>query len=89
MDPIEIVEGLVTRSRQVGLTMGEVCRAAGIAESTPSRWRSGKFMPKLRTLSLLMAVIEDRERLNASVIDGASGHTTVEMTLPGAPARVA
>lgn len=65
MDPIQIVNALVTRAKRVGLSMATVCSRAEVAESTVSRWKKGDFEPRLKVLAKLDKVISEEERLVA------------------------
>jgi predicted transcriptional regulator len=62
MNPIDIVDDLTQRARRAGLSMAEVCRRAGIAESTPSRWKAGTFEPRLSVLRKVEDVIAAEEK---------------------------
>ena len=64
MNTPPIVAELVDRAKRAGLTMSEVCRRAGVAETTPSRWKSGIFEPRFRTVAKMTAVIDEAEREN-------------------------
>lgn len=51
------VEALFARAKQHGIAMSRICDRAGIAESTPSRWRSdqnGASMKKLKALNIAL-----------------------------------
>lgn len=50
---------LVTRAKQAGLTMAEVCKDAGVAESTVSRAKRGSDM-KLGTLRKLTKIVDHK-----------------------------
>lgn len=62
MNPIQIVDELSERARLAGLSMAEVCRRAGIAASTPSRWRAGTFEPRMSVLRKVEDVIGAQEQ---------------------------
>ncbi len=47
----------MTRAKQAGLTMAEVCKDAGVAESTVSRAKRGSDM-KLGTLRKLTKIVD-------------------------------
>lgn len=47
---------------QVGATMAEVCREAGVGRSTPGRWARGVMPKTVRVVESLEAVIERRRR---------------------------
>lgn len=62
MDQAEIVEQLEARARALGLPMCEVCRRAGVAASTPSRWKGPKPIGMMfATLRKLTAVLDNAE----------------------------
>jgi predicted transcriptional regulator len=52
---VEFVE-MVSRS---GIPMADVCRKAGVAQSTPSRWKGEGWEPKTRTLRKMIEAFEE------------------------------
>lgn len=52
------IDEIVERARKSGVSMAEVCRKAGIAQSTPSRVRQGLWEPKPRTVRRLTEALE-------------------------------
>jgi transcriptional regulator with XRE-family HTH domain len=44
-------------ARAAGLTMTEVCRRAGLAQSTFTRWKAGKTAPTLEAYRKLLQVV--------------------------------
>lgn len=45
------------RARVAGLSIKEVCRRAGIAQSTFARWKAGTTSPRLDVCNRIVAVI--------------------------------
>jgi len=52
----------VARVRQSGSTLAEICRKAGIAPSTLTRWQSGETEPTLSVYRRLIEAVEAKER---------------------------
>lgn len=50
----EIVEQIRAHARSLGMTPAQLCRAAGVADSTYRRWRLGEFRPKQSTVEKLL-----------------------------------
>lgn len=46
------------RARLAGLSLAELCRRAGIAQSTFTRWKAGTTEPTLSVYRRLLAVTE-------------------------------
>lgn len=65
-------DGLIDRVSRSGFTMADVCREAGVAQSTPSRWKANNWEPKPRTLRSLDAALNKLiERRDESPQGGA------------------
>jgi len=52
------VEALFERAKKHGIAMSRICDRAGVAESTPSRWRSGSNGPSWTKLKELNAALD-------------------------------
>ncbi len=61
MDSISVVEDLEAQAREAGKSISEVCREAGVARSTFTRWKSGDHTPNIRTIQKLSAVLPKPE----------------------------
>ncbi len=53
-----MVEDLEAQARARGLSISEVCRQAGVARSTFTRWKSGDNEPNVRTLQKISDVLK-------------------------------
>jgi transcriptional regulator with XRE-family HTH domain len=66
MDHLDPVEALFARADAAKIPMSDICSKAGVAQSTPSRWkndRNGANLTTLRTLNdALSALIAERPR---------------------------
>ena len=65
MTPSDLVARLEARARAVNLSMAAVCSRAKVAQSTITRWKAGKFEPRLRVLAKLDRVLSDEEQVVA------------------------
>lgn len=61
-------ELLEDRARTAGLSMAEVCRRAGIAQSTFSRWKSGTTEPTLDVYRRLCEAVEAPRSRSAKAV---------------------
>jgi transcriptional regulator with XRE-family HTH domain len=61
MEQVEMIDGLADRAKRAGLTMAKVCERAGVAQSTPSRWRAGTSGMTLAAFRKLERVVEQAE----------------------------
>lgn len=68
MNQSEVVRQLESRAKALGLPMCEVCRRAGVAASTPSRWKGPN--PIGMTFVTLQKL--------TNVLDAAEGQTVQE-----------
>lgn len=59
-NPVEI---LMARAKDAGVTMSEICGEAGVAQSTPSRWKAD---PDSATLGTIKKLDEALNRIIAS-----------------------
>ncbi len=50
----EIMQEVRDHAATLGMTPLELCRAAGVADSTWHRWRAGSYEPQTRTLRMLL-----------------------------------
>ncbi len=50
----ELLQEVREHAASLGMTPLELCRAAGVADSTWHRWRAGSYAPQLRTLRMLL-----------------------------------
>ena len=80
MDSISLVEKLEARAKAVGLSLNEVCRQAGVARSTFTRWKSGDHTPTIRVLQKMDAVVSEQE---AAVTEPKGGPRHPEPSPPG------
>jgi predicted transcriptional regulator len=51
-------QALEQRARAFGLNMGQVCKAAGLARSIFTRWKSGDTSPQLKNLHKFNAALD-------------------------------
>lgn len=55
---------LMRRAQDAGVPMSDICARSGVATSTPSRWNSGEFEPKMKTIrrmeEALSAIIAEK-----------------------------
>lgn len=68
MDQQQILNDLAARAKNVGLTMSEVCKEAGIHPTTFSRWRQSDKNPEpkgapIPSVARIEAVIAKRETM--------------------------
>jgi transcriptional regulator with XRE-family HTH domain len=66
MEQQHAIIALGERAKSLGLSMSEVCKRAGIAESTASRWRRGLIGGTLAKYSALAAVVDAEEAKRAA-----------------------
>ncbi|MGI4763455.1 MAG: hypothetical protein ACRYGP_00040 [Janthinobacterium lividum] len=52
------VDDLVARATEAKVSMAAVCKRAGVAASTPSRWRGRLYEPTFKTLRRLEAALD-------------------------------
>ena len=57
MDTTSVVEALEAQAREAGKSISEVCRQAGVARSTFTRWKSGSHEPNMRTIQKISDVL--------------------------------
>ena len=67
-DPIAIVENLKDRAQRAGVSMATVCKRAGVAQSTFTRWKAGTYEPTMRKLRRMQDVLTEAE---AAITDKA------------------
>ncbi len=53
-----MVEDIEAQARARCLSINEVCREAGVARSTVTRWKSGDHEPNIRTLQKISEVLK-------------------------------
>ena len=68
------VEPLFARAMAAGVSMAAICERAGVARSTPSRWRQDRNGANLATVRKLNSALSEivAERASASVHDDGS-----------------
>lgn len=59
MEQADPVAQLYKRARENGIPLASICRRAGVAETTPSRWRNDRNGPTFATLKKLNAALDD------------------------------
>jgi len=57
-NPVRMIED---RAKTIGLSIAEICRRAGIANSTFKRWKSGQTEPQFRVYRKLLSALENAE----------------------------
>lgn len=66
MEQLHPVDALFARAKAAGIPMCDICDRAGVARSTPSRWRNDKNGATLSTLGqlneALSALIEEQRQ---------------------------
>jgi len=64
MEQDDPVAGLYARAEQAKVSMAAICREAGIAETTPSRWKNNRNGPTYQTIrkldDALRRIVADR-----------------------------
>jgi transcriptional regulator with XRE-family HTH domain len=55
--PDDPIAQLIVRAQEANISMASICREAGVATSTPSRWRAGAD-PKLNTVRKLSDALD-------------------------------
>lgn len=64
MEHTDPVEAFFARAKDAGVNMSEICTEAGVAQSTPSRWKSDSNSANLATVrkldEALSHIIESR-----------------------------
>lgn len=58
MEQTNPLDSLFVRAAAHGVPMSRICKAAGIAETTPSRWRNGKNKPMFDKIITLNAALD-------------------------------
>lgn len=53
MEQTDPVDALFARAEEAGVTMSDICDEAGVAKSTPSRWKSDRNAANLGTVRKL------------------------------------
>lgn len=53
MENNDPLERLLAKTKESGIPMAHVCERAGIAQTTPSRWKNGKSRPTMDKLVAL------------------------------------
>ena len=53
----DLVTSLEARAREAGISINALCRKAGVARSTFSRWKAGRTEPQLRIYRRLIDAI--------------------------------
>lgn len=66
MSAILTAQEVERRAEAVGLSMASVCRRAGIAVSTFTRWRAGKTAPSIRVYERLIDATRPSDQLPES-----------------------
>jgi hypothetical protein len=59
MEQTDPVAQLYQRAKDHGIPMASICRHAGVAETTPSRWNNDRNGPTFATLRKLHAALDD------------------------------
>ncbi len=59
---ITYFDDMESRRTTAGLTIQEICRRSGIAETTYHRWRKSQVEPSLANLRAVMRVLRRREK---------------------------
>lgn len=52
------IETIEARIAQAGKTIADLCREAGIAQTTWGRWKRGEFFPSYRTAQKVKDAVE-------------------------------
>lgn len=55
----EIISQIETGLGESGIPVAELCRKAGIAQTTWGRWKSGKFLPRDETRETVIAAYNE------------------------------
>lgn len=58
MQHIDPVDALFARAKKAGVPMAAICAEAGVAQSTPSRWKSDRNTANLATLNSLNEALD-------------------------------
>lgn len=58
MQVTETIADMDARLKAAGVSASEVCREAGVARSTWTRWKSGEVAPNTATLSRVSEVVD-------------------------------
>lgn len=61
IDPLISPADLEARAQAAHTTMADICRRAGIPDSTYRRWKMGRQSPKLETIDRLRAAMAECE----------------------------
>ncbi len=61
MDEQLPVQEIESRAAAIGASLNEVCRRAGGARSTYTRWKSGETQPNYRLLTRMLDALSDME----------------------------
>jgi len=59
MEQADPVAQLYKRAQENGIPLASICRRAGVAETTPSRWRNDRNGPTFATLKKLNDALDD------------------------------
>ena len=62
MDSASVVEDLEAQAHEAGKSISEVCRQAGVARSTFTRWKSGDNTPNIRTIQKILDVLNTNDQ---------------------------
>ncbi len=68
----ETIDSLFTRAKSHGVTMAALCERAGVAPSTPSRWRKNPASANLGTLEKMRKALDEMIDDDGGVSAGAS-----------------
>jgi predicted transcriptional regulator len=66
MDTPNLILVTEDRARAAGLSIAEVCRRAGVYQSTWTRWKRGSNAPNFGTWNKVLRVIEGAEQARAA-----------------------
>lgn len=66
MDTLTLIREAEERARSAGLSIAELCRRAGIFQSTWTRWKSGATQPNFKSWNAVIRALEDAERGEAA-----------------------
>lgn len=62
MDKLPTAEDIEARAKAASLSIAELCRQAGVAQSTFHRWRGEKTSPSVETVQRMLDVVAAQER---------------------------
>jgi transcriptional regulator with XRE-family HTH domain len=66
--PLKLVIDLEAAAKLRGLSINRLCREAGIARSTFTRWKSGKTEPQYRILRKMKLALDEADKNTTAVV---------------------